>query len=348
MNSNILSDVKLIKRHSAAGVIIGILGILSLAIPVIFVILPWLSINVSGEEPYISGLRMVSGVDLIKNLFKLRSTSITAILANGYAISYLRESPLSYYLTIENMYAAAVWYILSILFAFIVFLQSLVFLIRGKLNHPRAIVTMMFFSFLSNAFLMGDSLRVGFYFHFAMGKAEEVSGVAAAKVAFMFWPAIIATSVAFGVYFLCLLIYLIGIRNRYYKEDLIFVDVDPEPFEKNSGVQRNTLPNSVTTIGGHEYAKNTVLEIANIPQGIKELGNGAFSNCINLKVVSIPTSVKAIGMNCFFNCGKLRRINYGGSKLEWRKIARGSNWLERAGTTTVLCKDGPIAVNPKH
>lgn len=107
-----------------------------------------------------------------------------------------------------------------------------------------------------------------------------------------------------------------------------------------------TLPPDIKSIGGHAYSKNLDLKYADIPHGIKELGVGAFANCLNLEMVSIPTSIKRIKKNCFFNCTKLARINYAGTKSEWRYIVRGSNWLDRAGTRTVVCSDGAIIVDP--
>ena len=106
------------------------------------------------------------------------------------------------------------------------------------------------------------------------------------------------------------------------------------------------LPSDIKSIGGHAYSKNLDLKYADVPAGIKELGVGAFANCLNLEIVSLPKSVKRIKKNCFFNCVKLTRINYAGTKSEWRYIVRGANWLEKAGTKTVVCSDGAIIVDP--
>ena len=73
-----------------------------------------------------------------------------------------------------------------------------------------------------------------------------------------------------------------------------------------------------------------------------------FANCLKLQVVSIPNTVTEIGFNCFFNCVELERINFGGTKEEWKKIRRGSNWLAKAKTTEVVCLDGVVVVNPYH
>ena len=106
------------------------------------------------------------------------------------------------------------------------------------------------------------------------------------------------------------------------------------------------LPSNLSHIGGHAFSFNTILEEALIPHGISSIGVGAFSNCLNLKLVSIPKSVKKIEANAFFNCAGLKRINYAGTKKDWRKIKRGSNWLLKAGTVIVNCVDGPITVDP--
>jgi hypothetical protein len=108
------------------------------------------------------------------------------------------------------------------------------------------------------------------------------------------------------------------------------------------------LPPELSSIGGHAFSQNSNLEVAVIPMGIKEIGPSAFSNCANLRVVSIPVSVTKIGYNAFFGCRKLARINYGGKKMDWKHVARGSNWLASSGNTTVVCVDGAITVNPYH
>lgn len=356
MVSNILSNAKIIKRHNAAGVLLGIFALLSIAVPVVLLIFPWFTFALTdpSKTGYIEVSRSApvafNAFTLIGHLFHTKSVSSHIITGNAGVISSLRESALTSYLVQENLYAAAVWYLLSAFFAVILFFQGFVLLIRGKANQPHALVVTAFFSFLSNAFLLADAFRLGAYMQYAAKQATLLLpvGTKTPIIYFGVWPGYISAGAAAFIYFFMLFTYLIGLRKRYYLEDIEFVDVDPEPFEKNTGVERNTLPNSITSVGGHAYAKNTTLEIANIPNGISQLGIGAFSNCLRLKFVTIPESVKMIGANCFFNCGKLRRLNYAGTKEQWRKVARGSNWLEKAGTTTILCKDGAIAVNPKH
>lgn len=110
----------------------------------------------------------------------------------------------------------------------------------------------------------------------------------------------------------------------------------------------NTLPENIDHIGGHEFSENQNLIYANIPENIDKLGPGAFANCLKLQVVSLPVSIKEIGFNCFFNCVSLERLNYAGTKEQWRHVIRGSNWLAKAKTSEVICVDGSVVVNPFH
>ena len=106
-----------------------------------------------------------------------------------------------------------------------------------------------------------------------------------------------------------------------------------------------SLPNNLTSINNHQFSKNQDLQTAIIPDKITSIGPGAFANCLNLTNVVIPRSVKNIGYNAFFNCVSLDTITYKGSKAEWRKIKRGSNWLAKAKTDKVICSDSVIIVN---
>ena len=153
-------------------------------------------------------------------------------------------------------------------------------------------------------------------------------------------------------------IYSNHFRDAIFEKDLEYhSDADSEVITHVTEVHEvtkvnyepaNVLPNNITSIGGHAFAENQHLVVANIPVGITKIGASAFANCLNLKVASIPSDVKEIGFNCFFNCISLERLNYAGTKEQWKHIKRGSNWLAKAKTTKVVCVDGAIVVNPYH
>lgn len=107
------------------------------------------------------------------------------------------------------------------------------------------------------------------------------------------------------------------------------------------------LPSNIKAIGGHAFSQNQFLEVAYVPIGIKAIGVGAFANCMHLVHVTIPRSVNWIKANAFYNCAKLKTIKYNGTKNQFKRVKRGSNWLSKAGTDRIICKDGPIIVNPQ-
>ena len=350
---NILSGVKIIKRHSAPSVIIGILCLFAIAVPALYFIFPWFQIqiggitNASASYQYEEGNHLLGMLDVIMCMFNKSGEATNFVIHAGWVSSQLRENVLNYYFIREILYAAGGWYFLSALMALVLFIQGFVLLIRGRVKNAHGIVVVALFYFLANGFILLDSWRLGYYIGDTIKKACEISGTVVDTYKFgLLYSIILASSAAF-IFLLVFILYLAGIKGRYYMEDLEFHEVEqPQPFERNDGVTRNTLPKGLTSIGGHAFARNTNLEIATIEDGVTELGIGAFSNCLRLKVVTLPKSIKKIGANCFFNTPRLQRINYAGSKEEWRYITRGSNWLNKSMTTTVVCNDGAISVDP--
>ena len=108
------------------------------------------------------------------------------------------------------------------------------------------------------------------------------------------------------------------------------------------------IPVGATEIADHAYAKNSGVCHVELPEGIIFIGGGAFANCHNLERISFPKSLQEIGYNAFFDTPKLKTINYAGTKEDWTRVKRGSNWLTHSGTTVIVTADGPITVNPAH
>ena len=223
----------------------------------------------------------------------------------------------------------------------------IVLICKGYLRHAGSVKALMVFDFIYTI-IFSLSFLVYFLSFLMIGAAQT----------FMPWFAFIPLGGA-----LVLLIIISSIHSHNFKECVYEKDLEYHEDEEKEVVTHvaevhevtkvnyepsKTLPPNITSIGGHAFAENQNIEVANIPLGIDKLGNGAFANCLNLKVVSLPDSIKEIGFNCFFNCVQLERLNYAGTKEQWRHIKRGSNWLAQAKTTEVVCVDGAIVVNPYH
>ena len=109
-----------------------------------------------------------------------------------------------------------------------------------------------------------------------------------------------------------------------------------------------TIPEGTSEIADHAYAKNTSIRVIDLPEGILTIGGGAFANCHNLEKITLPKSLLEIGYNTFFDTPRLKSINYAGTKEDWTRVKRGSNWLTHSGTTIISTADGQITVNPSH
>ena len=81
-----------------------------------------------------------------------------------------------------------------------------------------------------------------------------------------------------------------------------------------------TIPDSVTSIGKWTFSGCDSLTNITIPDSVTSIGKGAFSGCSNLTSVTIPDSVTSIGRNAFSGCSYLRRVNYKGTKEQWKQI----------------------------
>lgn len=146
-------------------------------------------------------------------------------------------------------------------------------------------------------------------------------------------------------------IFMFCIREEDLKYKKIYVDDDKyEQYINSDDLPKNVryleTANLIKEANDHQYAKRTDLTVIKISDELVRLENSAFSNCINLKQVIIPDTIQLIGSNCFFNCKSLKKIKYEGTKIQFRNVVRGSNWLLKAGTNIINCSDGTIGVDP--
>ena len=126
-----------------------------------------------------------------------------------------------------------------------------------------------------------------------------------------------------------------------------------------------TIPDSVTTIGPSAFSNTAyyndksnwdkgVLYLSNclidtnddltdytIKDGTRIIANNAFYNCTSLTSVTIPDSVTSIGYYAFSGCTNLIKVNYSGTKSQWKAITIGydNSYLTRA---IIICTDGII------
>lgn len=348
-NVNIIGDLKLIKRRGIGSIMIGIICLLTVTIPVIYLFTPWswfkIAVEAGSDTGFSSGSYLMNTMDIMKFLFTRNDEGILFILENAKTAANIRESSMSYYLVLENVYALAGWFLLASLFSVILVILGLVVILRGRLNNNKAFPVLSFLFALCCGMFLLDSWRLGYYGAYSMKKALDIIGASTEtnSFAYKFWQNYVFAGCALLAFIVIWFIYMITLRKKFYEEDVQFVeDVEyAQRTERNGG---NVLRN-IVNVGGHKYSQNVYIESVSIADGVTTIGVGAFSNCLNLKEVKLPATIKRIGSNAFFNCPKLRKVQFMGNKSQWLKISRGTNWLAQAGTQTVLCKDGSFKVN---
>lgn len=362
-----INGIKIINRYTASTFFSGLFSLMSAAVIILFVFLQGLTLSKNNAVIY-----NINGLTIINNLFNINSESFNAILG-------VVPSNFKIYFVIAN-YVIGGLLILGLIYALFLILFGLKIIFFGKVKHYNwgTNLSGLLFGLLLFLFilLVGEIYLANYlYTKFPDPSLGEIP-FDSCKIDFL---CIYAGSI-FVLFLMISAIYLCSFANKVYIGDVSKYDFDNRPkvtytfvnngteqnnnpasdkgqtvvhLNNNQSVNRelavpNIVPSSQDSIGGHAFSQNTNIRVANIPLNVKYIGPGAFSNCLRLESVSLPTSLTKIGYNCFFNCYNLKRICYAGTKKQWRKIIRGSNWLYKAGTNIVVCADGPIIVNPLH
>ena len=93
-NVNIIGDLKIIKRHSIGSILIGILCLLTIAVPLFYLFAPWswFKINVvaASDTEYVSGSYLMNTMDLMKYLFTRNSEGVRFIIDNALSALVIR------------------------------------------------------------------------------------------------------------------------------------------------------------------------------------------------------------------------------------------------------------------
>ena len=79
-------------------------------------------------------------------------------------------------------------------------------------------------------------------------------------------------------------------------------------FSRCIGLKEIEIPNSVTYIGHSSFSGCQSLKKVTIPNSLDSIASGMFNGCYNIKEITIPESVKSIGESAFSNCISLTNI----------------------------------------
>ena len=86
-----------------------------------------------------------------------------------------------------------------------------------------------------------------------------------------------------------------------------------QPYIRDHPQFRDTIPNSVTSIGERAFSICSGLTSVAIPNSVTSIGERAFQDCTGLTSVTIPNSVTSIGLSVFYSCSGLTSVTIGNS-----------------------------------
>ena len=340
-----IKGTKIVHKHSLACWFTILFTLLLIAIPVVTTFVPFLKISdIESGITYPGG--EFNNINIIMWIFGQGNAGLKV----GF-LDLLSKPPYEWLLMSYDVGMGICCVLLAIVAIFVIILVIwvLAFMFKGHVNNYKKAASCAIRLFI--VYLLFFGFFISFYFLFPKAFTNLVGEeIPVPFKVDMIWACIYLGSILV-IYIVLRIIYGVCFKNHVYAGDVrvekveldekVQLDITKIVYKPSKG-----LPPQIYSIGGHAYAQNTNLEYAIIPEGVKTLGNGAFSNCLNLQIVTIPLSVKSIGKNCFFNTPKLVRINYAGSKEQWRHISRGRNWLLKSGTVKVVCADATLVVNP--
>lgn len=140
-------------------------------------------------------------------------------------------------------------------------------------------------------------------------------------------------------------------RVFIYCDDLTFADLSRTrikylffmTFTDCSKLETVLLPDTLEHIYPGTFSCCESLSNIILPDSLKSIGERAFHKCTNLKELNIPQSLNKIEERAF-NISGITKLNYAGTKSQWRDIIKERDWHASSAISEIHCSDGVIKI----
>ena len=96
----------------------------------------------------------------------------------------------------------------------------------------------------------------------------------------------------------------------------------------------------VVGIAENGFSGNDVVKVILLADGMKSIGSGAFADCNKLVDIYIPDSIEYIGSSLFKDCLTIEDVVFWGTREQWDKIDKASDWASEDIKSKVLVNFG--------
>lgn len=121
---------------------------------------------------------------------------------------------------------------------------------------------------------------------------------------------------------------------------------DPNNFPEEIIIPESYNGIAISGIADHGFAKCKGLKRVTIPETFTKIEAGAFYMSPDLVEITLPKSIKTFGKGVFGLCKQELTFRYDGTKKEWERIHKPSNWASDVDCY-IICTDGTIRESHK-
>lgn len=147
------------------------------------------------------------------------------------------------------------------------------------------------------------------------------------------------TSIGFGVFSGCT-----GITELKLPSGIKEIGI--RAFAGCTGITELKLPDNLETIYPWAFEGCTGITELKLPDNLETIYPRAFEGCTGITELKLPDKLAGIGFSAFEGCTGIKRIEYGGTMEQWKKVEL--DFDTGIEGHIIICTDGEIKLNPEN